>query len=104
MATGAAEAPKYWRVLLKLSGEALMGEQGFGIDQDTVSTIARQISRVRDQHVEVAPDRQLGRAELGRRGGDVDPAVPAQHLDQLTQPLGRIHDLILQGSCSCEHA
>jgi uridylate kinase len=54
MATGAAGAPKYRRVLLKLSGEALMGQQGLGIDPETLGAIARQVSRVRDLHVEVA--------------------------------------------------
>ena len=41
---------KYRRVLLKLSGEALMGESTFGIDWDTLSSIAGQIRIVHDQH------------------------------------------------------
>ena len=35
------EAPKYSRVLLKLSGEALMGDQGFGIDPQIVRLVQR---------------------------------------------------------------
>jgi uridylate kinase len=54
MVPGAAAAPKYRRVLLKLSGEALLGDQGYGIDPETLSAIARQVSRVRDLHVEMA--------------------------------------------------
>ncbi|HEV3231576.1 MAG TPA: UMP kinase [Candidatus Dormibacteraeota bacterium] len=54
MSEGAAGQPRYKRILLKLSGEALEGRQGFGIDPDTVAAIARQISRVRDHRVEVA--------------------------------------------------
>jgi uridylate kinase len=46
--------PKYKRVVLKLSGEALAGNQGFGIDQDTISSIAEQIKEVRDLGVDVA--------------------------------------------------
>ncbi|MGI6648228.1 MAG: UMP kinase [Bacillota bacterium] len=46
--------PKYKRIVLKLSGEALAGEQGFGIEQDTVNSIARQIKEVHDAGVEVA--------------------------------------------------
>ena len=36
--------PKYKRILLKLSGEALAGEGGFGIDRDRVSEIAAEIA------------------------------------------------------------
>jgi len=36
---------KYKRVLLKISGEALMGEQGFGIDPDVVNTVAAEIKK-----------------------------------------------------------
>ncbi|MGH8003535.1 MAG: UMP kinase, partial [Limisphaerales bacterium] len=45
---------KYRRVLLKLSGEALMGEKGFGIDPEVVTTIAEQIKEVKDLGVEIA--------------------------------------------------
>ena len=46
-------APKYSRVLLKLSGEALMGTKGFGIDPDVVSTIASEIKDVHESGVEM---------------------------------------------------
>ncbi|MEJ2183041.1 MAG: UMP kinase [Nitrospirota bacterium] len=45
---------KYKRILLKLSGEALMGDRGFGIDPATVDYIAREIMRTRDSGAEVA--------------------------------------------------
>ncbi len=38
--------PKYRRVLLKLSGEALMGDCPFGIDPDTVTSVADQVKQV----------------------------------------------------------
>jgi len=38
--------PVFKRVLLKLSGEALMGEQGLGIDPDIVASVAREITEV----------------------------------------------------------
>lgn len=44
----------YKRVLLKLSGEALMGESKFGIDTSTIKMIALQIKEVKDAGVEVA--------------------------------------------------
>ena len=65
---GVAE-PRYRRILLKLSGEAMQGEQGSGIDPDTVSTIARQISRVRDKRVEVAVVIGGGNIYRGAEGG-----------------------------------
>ena len=34
----------YKRVLLKLSGEALMGEQGYGIDPEIVQSIAKDVA------------------------------------------------------------
>ena len=45
---------KYRRVVLKLSGEALMGESNCGIDTPTLKTVARQIKEVTEGGVEVA--------------------------------------------------
>ncbi|MGE4233868.1 MAG: UMP kinase [Bacteriovoracia bacterium] len=44
---------KFKRVLLKLSGEALAGNLGYGIDTETLALIAKDIKEVRDQGVEV---------------------------------------------------
>jgi len=46
--------PKYKRVILKLSGEALAGELGYGIDQDVLTSIAEQIKEIQARGVEVA--------------------------------------------------
>ena len=46
--------PKYQRILLKLSGEALMGPQAYGLDPETVAGIARQIQEVHELGVEIA--------------------------------------------------
>jgi uridylate kinase len=46
--------PAYKRILLKLSGEALMGEQSFGIDPAVASRIAKDVAGVRTLGVEVA--------------------------------------------------
>jgi uridylate kinase len=43
-----ASKPKFTRVLLKLSGEALMGEQGYGIDPQIVQYLADEIKEVAD--------------------------------------------------------
>lgn len=45
---------KYKRVVLKLSGEALAGEQGYGIDPVIIQSIARQIKEVVELEVETA--------------------------------------------------
>jgi len=45
---------KYKRVVLKLSGEALAGKQGYGIDPIIVDSIARQIKEVRATNLQVA--------------------------------------------------
>jgi len=49
-----AEAPAYQRVLLKLSGEALMGEDAYGINRPTIDRIVSEIADVAGLGVEVA--------------------------------------------------
>jgi uridylate kinase len=46
--------PRFGRILLKLSGEALMGQLEFGTDRAEVERIARQVAAVRERGVEVA--------------------------------------------------
>jgi uridylate kinase len=46
--------PVFSRVLLKLSGEALMGSRSYGTDHDRIHAIARTVKRVRDRNVQVA--------------------------------------------------
>ena len=48
------ESKKYHRIVLKLSGEALAGKQGYGIDPETVETIAKQVVAVNQLGVQVA--------------------------------------------------
>ena len=48
------EIPKYKRILLKLSGEALMGDRSFGIDPEVVQDIALQIAQIVNDGTEVA--------------------------------------------------
>ena len=45
---------KYKRILLKLSGESLMGSQGYGIDSERLQSYARQIKAAADSGVEIA--------------------------------------------------
>jgi uridylate kinase len=50
----ATRGAAYHRVLLKISGEALMGGQNYGIDVDVARTVAEELKAVRDMGVEVA--------------------------------------------------
>ena len=55
--TGTTDAPgqatAYKRVMLKISGEALMGDQGFGLHPPTVERIAREVQSVQSLGVEI---------------------------------------------------
>lgn len=53
MASEAAPRPTYRRVLLKLSGEALMGDGEYGLDPDTVRRLAQEIKTLHRQNVEL---------------------------------------------------
>ena len=48
------DQPKYKRVILKLSGEALSGEVGFGLEANVLNSMAQQISELVEAGVEVA--------------------------------------------------
>ena len=50
----ASGATRYKRVLLKISGEALMGDQGYGLHPPTVNRIAEEVQSVHDLGVEIA--------------------------------------------------
>ncbi|RPJ54456.1 MAG: UMP kinase [Acidobacteria bacterium] len=52
--TREVEKPKYSRVMIKLSGEALMGFQSFGVDPAMMDTLSRQIREVHELGVEIA--------------------------------------------------
>ena len=53
MMTGNLGAHNYKRVLLKISGESLMGERSYGIDPNMVARTAEEIKTVRDQGIEI---------------------------------------------------
>jgi uridylate kinase len=72
-----AETPAYKRILLKLSGEALMGEDTYGINRDTIDRIVAEIADVARLDVEVAV--VIGGGNIFR---GVAPA--ASHMDRAT--------------------
>src|ERR1700689_3904999 len=61
-------APAFKRILLKLSGEALMGELNYGTEPERVLAVARQVSDVRAQGVEVAIVVGAGNIYRGMKG------------------------------------
>lgn len=62
------EGLKYHRILLKLSGEALAGENGFGIDPQRALDISRRVKEVREMGVDVAIVIGAGNLWRGRVG------------------------------------
>jgi len=59
--------PKYKRVLLKLSGDFMSGEAGFGVDPATVESVAEQVRAAHKYGVEIAI--VIGAGNIWR-GGD----------------------------------
>ena len=62
------DKPAYQRVLVKLSGEALMGDLEYGTDLETVQAIAKQLKSVRDRGVEVSVVLGAGNIYRGLKG------------------------------------
>ena len=67
--------PKYKRVIIKLSGEALAGSAGHGIDTPTVQSICSQIKEVFDLGVEIAIVVGGGNFWRGRSGEGMDKST-----------------------------
>lgn len=74
--------PKYKRVLLKLSGEALAGSKGFGLDSDTISSISKTIKECVDMGVEISIVVGGGNFWRGRTGESMD-RTRADHMGML---------------------
>ena len=94
-----APGVKYRRILLKLSGEALMGDSGYGIDPATLSQIADELIDIHSLGVEVA-HRHRRRQHLPRAGRQLARDGPRQRRlhghagdgDQLAGAAGRAGD------------
>ncbi len=73
---------KYKRVLIKLSGEALAGDSGNGIDQATLDKITSQIIEVKNLGVEIGIVVGGGNFWRGRQGTEMDRTT-ADHMGML---------------------
>jgi len=74
--------PKYKRVLIKLSGEALAGEQRFGLNEEVVSMVVDQLVKVHAMGVEIALVIGGGNFWRGRQGTNMDRTT-ADHMGML---------------------
>ena len=86
--------PKFKRILLKLSGEALAGPRGFGLDEGTLADISRIIKRASEMGVEIAVVVGGGNFWRGRTGKDMD-RTRADHMGMLATV---INSLALQSA------
>jgi uridylate kinase len=92
--------PVYKRILLKLSGEALLGELSYGIDFDRALAIAREIKGVRDLGVEIAIMIGGGNIFRGVRGTKV--GIDQASADQMGMLATVINGVALQAALEKE--
>ena len=63
---------KYKRILIKLSGEALAGEQGHGLDESVISRVVSEIEQIHNMGVEIALVIGGGNFWRGRQGKQME--------------------------------
>ncbi len=88
--------PMYKRVLLKISGEALAGDKGFGIDNDTVANIAKEIKGIVDLGVEVIV--VVGGGNIWRGANQSASGIDRSTADYMGMLATIMNSLAIQGS------
>lgn len=88
---------KYKRVLLKVSGEALAGSGGFGLDEPTIAEISKNIKKIVDMGVQVAIVVGGGNIWRGRSSENMD-RTRADHMGMLATAINAL------GLCSALEA
>ncbi len=68
-------SPKYKRIILKLSGEAMAGERGIGIDPEIIKVIAKEVAKIHDLNVEIGIVVGGGNFWRGRSASSMDRAT-----------------------------
>lgn len=86
--------PKYKRILLKLSGESLMGDKNFGMDSDVISQYAEEIKSVIDLGVEVAL--VIGGGNIYRGMNETQTGIERAHGDYMGMLATVINGMALQ--------
>ena len=89
--------PKYKRILLKVSGEALAGGRGNGLDEPTIAAITDTIKKCADMGVEIAIVVGGGNFWRGRTGENMD-RTRADHMGMLATVINALalQDALLQ--------
>ncbi|MBU2498883.1 MAG: UMP kinase [Proteobacteria bacterium] len=83
--------PRFRRILLKISGEALMGDQAFGIDPSVINTVAKEIDGTHHIGVEIAIVIGGGNIFRGLNSSAYGIArVPADHMGMLATVINAI--------------
>ena len=96
-------ATKYKRVLIKLSGEALAGEDKFGVNPEMTAKTAAQIKEIHDQGVQIAIVGGGGNFFRGRTGKNIDRAT-ADYMGMLATVMNALalQDSLLSIGCDAK--
>jgi uridylate kinase len=89
-----SEGVRYRRILLKLSGEALMGNQGYGVDPNTLAQIADEVIDVHNLGVEVAL--VIGGGNIFRGVAGASTGMDRAHADYMGMLATLINALAMQ--------
>lgn len=88
--------PKYKRVLLKLSGESLMGDKNFGLDPDVLSQYSSDIKSITELNVQVAV--VIGGGNIYRGMNEAETGIERAHGDYMGMLATVINGMALQAS------
>lgn len=88
--------PKYKRILVKLSGESLMGDKNFGFDTSVLTQFAKDIKEVTDMGVEVAI--VIGGGNIYRGMNEAESGIERAHGDYMGMLATVINGMALQAS------
>lgn len=96
-------ATKYKRVLIKLSGEALAGEDKFGVNPEMTAKTAVQVKEIHDQGVQIAIVVGGGNFFRGRTGKNIDRAT-ADYMGMLATVMNALalQDSLLSIGCDAK--
>lgn len=88
--------PKFKRVLLKLSGESLMGDKSFGFDTDVITQYAKDVKAIADLGVQVAI--VIGGGNIYRGMNEAETGIERAHGDYMGMLATVINGMALQAS------
>ena len=89
-------SPKYKRIMLKISGEALMGGKRFGFDPQTVSRIADEVKHVHDMGVDVCM--VIGGGNIFRGNQGIELGIERQTSDSMGMVATLLNALAMQSA------